>query len=630
MSSTETQKSRPTVELPVKRRLPIGADCQERGVHFRVWAPARQKVEVVLDEGARAFPLEPEADGFFSALVGDARPGTLYRYRLDGGDLFPDLASRYQPDGVHGRSQVIDPDAFPWTDDEWQGPDKARAVVYELHVGTFTREGTFEAAGRELPELKRAGITVVEVMPIADFAGRFGWGYDGVSLYAPTRLYGQPDDFRRFVDRAHAEGLAVILDVVYNHVGPDGAYFRSYAPDFFTSRYENDWGESLNFDGKNAGPVRDFFIANAGYWIDEFHVDGLRLDATDNIEDTSPTHVIADITARVREQARGRRVLIVAENERQDVRLLQPSSKGGCGVDALWNDDFHHTAMVALTGRREAYYTDYYGTPQELVSAVKWGYLYQGQYYSWQKNRRGTAAADLEPHAFVSYIQNHDQVANSADGLRAHQVSSPGRVRAMTALLLLGPAIPLLFQGQEFGASAPFLFFADHKPELAEAVRTGRQKFLSQFPSIAAADMQGRLADPGDLATFERCKLDFTERERRQPTYDLHRDLLALRREDPVFSRPRQRGVDGAVIGPAAFVLRFFADDRAGDRLLVVNLGRDLTLAGVPEPLVAPAAGRWRVLWSSEDPRYGGGGTPAVDSDDGWRIPGEAAVVLAC
>jgi maltooligosyltrehalose trehalohydrolase len=621
-----------TVELGVRRRLPCGADCQERGVHFRVWAPARQQVEVVLENhGLRAFALEPERNGYFSALVPDARPGTLYRYRLDGTDRFPDLASRFQPEGVHGPSQVIDPDAFRWTDDEWRGPDKDRAVVYELHVGTFTREGTWEAAARELAELRRAGITVIEVMPVADFAGRFGWGYDGVALYAPTRLYGHPDDFRRFVDRAHAEGLAVILDVVYNHVGPDGAYFRSYAPAFFTKRYENDWGESLNFDGKDAGPVRDFFVANAGYWIDEFHIDGLRLDATDNIQDASPTHVIAELTARARERAGGRRTLIVAENERQDVTLVQPAARGGCGVDALWNDDFHHAASVALTGRREAYYTDYFGTPQELISALKRGYLYQGQYYSWQRRRRGSPTADLTSDAFVAYIQNHDQVANSANGLRVHQLSSPGRVRAMTAVLLLGPAIPMLFQGQEFGASAPFLFFADHKPDLAESVRSGRRQFLSQFRSIATPEAQARLADPGDPATFERCKLDFAERERHRATYELHRDLLALRHDDPVFSRRPARPVDGAVLGASAFVVRFFADDHAQDRLVLVNLGRDLTLGSVPEPLLAPSAGcRWRLLWSSEDPRYGGSGTPEVDTEDGWRIPGEAAVVLAC
>ena len=614
-----------TVQLQVTRRLPYGADCQDRGVHFRVWAPARQRVEVVLENRAAGpLPLEPEGNGWFSGLVADARAGALYRYRLDGAEAFPDLASRFQPHGVHGPSQVIDPDAFQWTDTGWRGPDKVRAVLYELHVGTFTREGTWAAAANEIPELKRAGITVIEVMPVAAFPGRFGWGYDGVAAFAPTNQYGEPDDLRRFVDRAHAEGVAVILDVVYNHVGPDGAYFRSYAPDFFTDRYENDWGESLNFDGDNAGPVREFFIANAGYWIDEFHIDGLRLDATDNIRDASPTHVIREITACVRDKARGRRTIVFAENEQQDPRLVCEY-----GVDALWNDDFHHTAMVALTGRREAYYTDYYGTPQELISATKRGYLYQGQYYSWQRKRRGSPARALSPDQFTAYLQNHDQIANSARGLRVHQLSSPGRTRALTALLLLGPALPLLFQGQEFGASAPFLFFADHKRELAEAVRTGRREFLSQFSSLATPERQKLLDDPGDPATFFRCKLDFAERDRHRSIYDMHRDLLALRRDDPAFSRPRPGGVDGAVLDTQVLALRFFGEGDSRDRLLVVNLGRDLTKGGIPEPLVAPPAGcRWRLLWSSEDPRYGGGGTPEIDTDEGWRIPGEAAVVL--
>ncbi|MES1242063.1 MAG: malto-oligosyltrehalose trehalohydrolase [Acidobacteriota bacterium] len=608
------------------RRLPVGAEISSGGTHFRVWAPRRSRVEVV--SGSKAFELESEGNGYFSALVKGLGAGALYRYRLDGGDAFPDPASRFQPEGPHGPSQVVDPSAFEWSDQTWQGVGREGQVVYEMHVGTFTREGTWEAASRELPELARLGITVVEMMPIAEFPGRFGWGYDGVDLFAPCHLYGGPDDLRRFVDRAHAAGVGVILDVVYNHFGPDGNYLREFSDDWFTDRYENDWGDAINFDDGDAGPIREFYLANAGYWIDEFHFDGLRLDATQDIHDSSPEHILAAVARRARETGRGRSIYLVAENEPQKTRLVRPPESGGYGIDALWNDDFHHSAHVALTGHREAYYTDYLGSAQELVSAVKHGYLYQGQRYSWQEGRRGSPGLDLPPAAFVSYIQNHDQVANSGRGERCHRLTSPGRFRAMTALLLLGPATPMLFQGQEFCSSAPFLYFADHNPELAEAVSRGRLEFLTQFPSLAAPGMQALIDPPHDPATFERCKLDFAERERHAPCYALHQDLLRLRREEAAFRAQRKGGVDGAVLAPETLLLRFFDPD--GDRLLLVNLGRDLPCVSAPEPLLAPPEDcRWEVLWSSEDPRYGGCGTPAPEDEErGWLIPGQAAVVL--
>ena len=610
------------------RRLPIGAEPQRAGgTHFRVWAPERHRVDVVV--GSRDLALRDEGNGYFSGLVAEASSGTLYRYRLDGGSAYPDPASRFQPEGPHGPSQVVDPAAFRWNDRAWRGRGLEGQVIYEMHIGTFTREGTWEAAARELRELAELGITVLEVMPVAEFSGTFGWGYDAVALFAPTRLYGDPDDMRRFVDRAHAEGLAVILDVVYNHFGPDGAYHREFSPHYFTDRYDNEWGDPLNFDGDESAPVREFFVANAGYWIEEFHLDGLRLDATQQVFDASPVHVLREITRRVRDAGDGRATLVIAENEPQEVKLVRDAALGGYGMDALWNDDFHHAATVALTGRNEAYYTDYFGAAQELVSAVKWGYLYQGQRYAWQGKRRGTPAFRVRPAAFVNYLQNHDQVANSGFGLRMHRLASPGRYRAMTALLLLAPGTPMLFQGQEFAASSPFYFFADHEPQLAAAVRRGRAGFVSQFPSVATPEVQAQLTDPGDPATFQRCRLDLGERERHAEAYALHRDLLRLRREDAVFRAQRPRSVDGAVLAPEAFVLRFFDEDGA-DRLLVVNLGRDLHFYPSPEPLLAPPEGhRWETLWSSEHPRYGGCGTPDLDTAHGWRIPAHAAVALA-
>ncbi|HYC38079.1 MAG TPA: malto-oligosyltrehalose trehalohydrolase [Usitatibacter sp.] len=612
------------------RRLPVGAEPRSAGVHFRVWAPRRRRVEVVLERapGTESVALTPEGNGYFSGMVAQARPGSLYRYRLDDDKAYPDPASRFQPEGPHGPSQVIDPAEYRWRDHAWPGPARGGQVVYEMHIGTFTREGTWQAAAAELPGLARLGITVVEVMPVAEFPGRFNWGYDGVSLFAPTRLYGSPDDFRAFVDVAHAAGMGVILDVVYNHFGPDGAYHREFSQSWFSERYRNEWGEPLNFDAEGSGPVREFFVANAGYWIDEYHLDGLRLDATQQIFDASPVHVVREIGASVRAAARGRRTYVVAESEPQDASLVQPAEQGGAGLDALWNDDFHHAAMVAATGRNEAYYSDYAGTPQELVSAAKWGFLYQGQHFHWQGKRRGSPALGLPSEAFVSYLQNHDQVANSAFGLRLHQRTTPGRYRALTALLLLAPASPMLFQGQEFAASTPFLFFADHKPGLAEAVRKGRVEFVSQFPSVAAPDVAALLPDPGDAATFERCKLDWRECQSHATAYALHQDLLALRREVAAFRGEVARRLDGAVLGAEALVLRFFGRE-GDDRLLVVNLGRDLDLRHAPEPLLAPPAGKsWATAWSSEHPRYGGSGTPTLETSGGWHVPGHGAFVL--
>jgi maltooligosyltrehalose trehalohydrolase len=610
------------------RRLPIGAEPRNDGTHFRVWAPHANTVGVE-DAAGGTTSLKPEGNGYFSGMA-PLGVGARYRYRLDDAQSYPDPASRFQPEGPQGPSAICDPEAFRWTDGRWRGVQRAGQVIYEMHVGTFTREGTWQAAARELPELARLGVTVVEMMPVADFPGRFGWGYDGVSLFAPTRLYGDPDDLRHFVDSAHAVGIGVLLDVVYNHLGPDGNYLGVFAPEYFTDRYANEWGQAINFDGPDAEPVREFFTANAAYWIDEFHMDGLRLDATQQMFDASARHVLVDIVERARAAGQGRSVLLIAENEPQHARLVRPPACGGYGLDALWNDDFHHTARVALTGRAEAYYMDYGGRPQELISAVKHGFLYQGQHYAWQRKRRGAVARDLPRSAFVAYLQNHDQVANSARGERLHAATSPGRWRAMTAVLLLGPATPMLFQGQEFAASAPFVYFADQRAELAELVRKGRTEFLAQFPSIATPEVSACVPDPGDPATFTRCQLDLDERVRHAGSYALHRDLLALRREDPVFRAQGAHGIDGAVLGPEAFALRFFGADVGGDdRLLVVNLGGDLPLAILPEPLLAPPEdARWQVAWSSEDPRYGGCGAPPFDADGPWRLPAQAALVL--
>ena len=630
MSDSAATPAQPSpLATAFRRRLPMGVECIDAHTsHVRVWAPNASSVEVVL-HGNEHTALAREEEGYFSGTIA-ASAGDRYQLKLGTDEkLYPDPASRFQPEGPHGPSEIVDAASFAWTDRGWAGMSREGQVVYELHLGTFTRAGTWAAAAGELRELARIGISLIEVMPVAEFDGRFGWGYDGVDLFAPSHLYGRPDDFRRFVDAAHALGLGVILDVVYNHFGPSGNYLRAFAPAFFTDRYDNEWGESINFDGPDAGPVREFFVANAGYWIDEFHLDGLRLDATQSIHDRSEEHVIAAVTRRAREAAGSRAIVIVAENEPQNTRLVRPIAEGGYGVDALWNDDFHHSATVAMTGRTEAYYSDTRGEPQEFISAVKYGYLFQGQRYDWQGASRGTPALGLPPPAFVVFTQNHDQVANSARGLRGHALTSPGRWRAMTALLLLQPATPMLFQGQEFSASAPFLYFADFDAPLNAAVRQGRAEFLVQFPSIADAGVQAALADPGALETFHRCRLDFSERESHAAAYALHADLLRLRREEPVFSAVPFGGIDGAVLSASAFALRFFTPDHAADRLLVINLGAALRRGSFAEPLLAPPVDRdWTVRWSSESPAYDGAGVPDVFPDEYWHIPPECALFL--
>ncbi|HXJ24027.1 MAG TPA: malto-oligosyltrehalose trehalohydrolase [Polyangia bacterium] len=615
------------------RRFPIGAEVAGGGrAHLRVWAPLRKRVTVAHGPGLgrmTGLSAEAENDGMFSGLVDGLPAGGLYAFQLDDDPRpYPDPASRFQPEGPHGPSELVDPAAFRWTDQGWRGVTPRGQVLYEMHFGTFTREGTYAAAADRLPLLAEVGVTVVEVMPVSEFAGRFGWGYDGVDLWAPSHLYGRPDDLRRFVDRAHGLGMGVILDVVYNHFGPDGNYLPQFSSTVFSTRYDNEWGEAINFDGRGSAHVRELCVENAAYWVREFHLDGLRLDATQQIFDASPEHLVAAINRRVRSEAGQRACLLVAENEPQETRIVRPPDAGGYGLDALWNDDFHHAARVALTGHNEAYYSDYRGTPQELLSAVKWGYLYQGQRYAWQKKRRGTPALDLPATAFVHFLENHDQVANSSGGERLATLTSPGLLRAMTALALLGPSTPMLFQGQEWGSTRPFVYFADHGADLAREVDTGRRKFLAQFASCATPDAQARIMTPHDPATFTACKLDWAERERHGGALALHRDLLRLRREDPAFAAADRRSLQGAIVERDALALRFFC--QAGDRLLVANLGRDLTLGSVAEPLLAPPAqARWRTLWSSEDPRYGGQGTGPVESDRGFHFPGQAAVVLA-
>lgn len=614
-------------------QLTLGAQVLGDGrTRFRVWAPRRKRVDVCLHDpsGLRCLPLEKAADGYFEATH-PVPAGALYKYQLDAGETFPDPCSRFQPEGPHGPSRVVDPNRFTWTDQAWRGLSSIKSqVVYELHVGTFTPEGTYAAAAAKLPLLKELGVTVLELMPLHTFPGRYNWGYDGVALFAPCSVYGEPDDLRRLVNEAHRLGLGILLDVVYNHLGPDGNYLSQYSRGYFNSKYPNEWGEPTNFDdGEAAGPSRDFFIQNACHWVAEYHLDGLRLDATQSLYDASPTNITQEIVEKTRAAAGSRNILLIAENEPQDVRMVTPKEQGGYGADGLWVDDFHHSARVASVGRSEAYLMDYCGTAQELLSCALRNSLYQGQYYSWQKKRRGSPLLRTPPEHIVFYLQNHDQLANTLRGQRLHVVAGYARARALTAFLLLLPQTPMLFMGQEFFASSPFLYFVDHKPELQKLVHTGRNSFLSQFPSARQAlEAEGYDVPIGE-ASFRASKLDWSERTRNTEALALHQELLRLRREDPVFAAQDSSRIAGAVLSRQALVLRYFGAGQEGDRLLLLNLGTGLDLEPCPEPLLAPEAGKiWRLLLSSEHVRFGGMGAPALPGEGRLRIPGQTALVL--
>jgi maltooligosyltrehalose trehalohydrolase len=625
----------------VKRRRAWGAEPDgEGGVHFRVYAPDRERVEVEIvsagDAPPRVWPLKAELEaGAWSGTVPDLEVGARYRYRLAGeAEALPDPCSRYQPEGPLGPSEVIDPGAFAWSDEGYAGTPTRGRVLYELHVGTFTRQGTWDAARARLPELARLGVTVVELMPVGEFAGQRGWGYDGVCWFAPYHVYGRPDDMRRFVDDAHRLGVSVILDVVYNHMGVSGNVLPRFAAAYKDSR-ANEWGDGLNFDDGDERPARLLVTENVTYWVDEFHLDGFRFDATQSVFDDSPRHILADAATAARAAAPHKTIYLSAENEPQETKVVAAQEKGGYGFDALWNDDFHHSALVSLTGHREAYFTDHSGAAREFVACVRHGFLFQGQHYRWQKKARGTSTRGLPHSAFVVFIENHDQVANYGLGERTWTRCAPARLRALTALLLLGPSTPLLLQGQEWNATALFSFYVDHDADISNGVKKGRAAFLQQFQRYRGPGSRDRFPDPTELETFLQCRLDWSEREqpRHARALALHRDLLELRRTDPTIAREGQDGVqvDAATISGGAFVVRFFgvAPDGGEDRLLLVNLGADLEFDSLSEPLVAPPAGRsWHTAWSSDDPRYGGEGLRYSRFDDGFFFPSDGAVLL--
>jgi maltooligosyltrehalose trehalohydrolase len=604
----------------------LGAIAGEGGTAFRVWAPRPGRVELVVarEDGRQAIPLARDADGYCERWVEGVGAGDRYGYVLDGAGPFPDPCSRSQPDGVHGLSEVADPRTFPWTDDRWTPPRLADLVVYECHIGTLTGEGTFDAAIGVLPYLRGLGVTAVEVMPVAAFAGRWNWGYDGVAMFAPAAPYGGPDGFRRFVDAAHREGLAVILDVVYNHFGPDGNYSGLYSADYVTDRHRTPWGDAINFDGPNAHGMREFCRENLLHWLHEYHVDGFRFDATHAIADDSEVHILAELSEAVEQQPRGDwRPYLIAESHENDVRYLAPRSRGGFAFDAVWADDFHQCIRVALTGEHEGYFAGFDGSMAQLARTTRHGFGYEGEFDPGVGEARGTRARRVPWTSFVYCIQNHDQVGNRPFGSRLHDTAARADVRAAAMVLLLLPQTPLLFQGQEYFAAQPFQYFTDHNEQLGRLVTEGRRREFAPFSAFRDPETRERIPDPQAESTYRRSQLRLADAEEGEAALVLafHRQLIVTRQSDPVLRDYRARRLALRTAGRGqALTVRFASP--SGRRLLAVNFGPATTV-----PL-ADSDPRHVALHSNEG-RWGGNGR-APQVAEGWLwLPAHTAAWLA-
>jgi 1,4-alpha-glucan branching enzyme/maltooligosyltrehalose trehalohydrolase len=606
---------------------PFGAAVEDAGVRFRLWAPDCREIALCLEGPNRAgeYPLDRQPDGWCERFVDGVTVGDRYRYRINGDLLVPDAASRFQPNDVHGASEIVDPNAYAWRCSDWCGRPWEEAVLYELHVGTFSPEGTFRGVADRLDLLVDLGVTAIELMPVADFPGSRGWGYDGTFLYAPDARYGRPEDLRALIDAAHDRGLMVLLDVVYNHFGAEGNYLYVYAKRFFDAERHTPWGAAINFDGEDSRWVREFFIQNAVFWLRDYRLDGLRFDAVHAIEDRSPQHILAEIAERVyAEIPSDRHVHLVLENDANETRFLTPApGQERPGYVAQWNDDCHHAFHVLLTGESEGYYSDYAEDPGgQLARCLTEGFAYQGEPSRFRDGaRRGQPSAALPPTAFVNCLQNHDQVGNRAFGERLAALTEPTALRAAVAVLLLAPSPPLLFMGEEWAAPEPFLFFCDLSDELKPAVRHGRRQEFQRFSAFRDPTTRERIPDPTAEETFRASVLDWRRRDdaAHQTMLAHYRRLLRLRREEIV---PRLRGIEGhagRVVwrdGTAMAIVW-----RLGDGSLLslsANLGAEPKSTTLP-----PAAGRtlfaaaeaacdaatmapWSVCWTMLEPGAGG------------------------
>jgi malto-oligosyltrehalose trehalohydrolase len=619
--------------------MPFGAECQPDGsVTFRLWAPAADQVVLRLFDGAdeRGLRMEPTDDGWLALRTDVARPGMRYAFRIageriEGQQTVPDPASRFQPADVHGPSEIVDPEAFRWPDDEpWRGRPWEDAVLYELHLGTFSPEGTFAGAAKRLDALAELGVTALELMPAAAFPGRRGWGYDGVLPFAPDASYGRPEDLKALVQAAHARGLMVLLDVVYNHFGPEGNYLHLYAPQFFNERHQTPWGAAINFDGADSRPVRDFFVHNALYWLEEYRFDGLRLDAVHAIADDSEPHLLIELADAVQNgPGRERLVHLVLENERNQSRFLirQPNGMARW-YRAQWNDDFHHAAHVLTTGEQDGYYADYAVDPTRLLARVlAEGFAFQGEPSAFRDGvPRGEPSAGLPQTAFINLLQNHDQIGNRAYGERIASLAPPEALRALTAVLLLAPSPPLLFMGQEHMTETPFLFFCDFGDDLADAVTEGRRREFQHFARFADPQARATIPDPNAPETFARCRLDWEQLEsdaRHREWRHFHQELLRLRRDEiaPRLAGAHPRENRFETLAPRCIQVRWRLADGAL-LTLTANLGDaeqrcdapPLPLAGdalylepsgLADALDTQRLPPWSVAWHLDRPQEG-------------------------
>lgn len=586
--------------MPEPPRLRFGVVPADGGVRCCLWAPSARRAEVVPEDAGRPVEMRPRGDGTFEAHVAGLRHGALYRYRLDGA-LYPDPASRFQPHGVHGPSMVVDPRRYAWRDGEWTGLPPERWVFYELHVGTFTRRGTFAAARDRLGYLRDLGITAVELMPVADFPGRWNWGYDPSALFAPSRAYGTPDDLRGFVDEAHRLGVGVFLDVVYNHFGPDGAYAVAISPRFLSAGHRTPWGPAVNLDGPDAALVRAFFIDNALHWLAEYHLDGLRLDATHALIDHGPVHFLADLAAAVR-RLPGRSRFLIAEDNRNLDRLVRAPERGGYGLDGVWSDDYHHQMRRILTGQDDGYFADFTTSTEDLATIIRRGWLFAGQHSKYFGGPRGTDPTGIPLSRFVHFLQNHDQVGNRPFGDRLTDRIPLHVYRAASALLLFAPEAPAVFMGQEWAASTPFLYFTDHAGALGQAVSADRREELRSFRGFECG-----IPDPQDPQTYRHSVLRWAEAagEPHAGILRLYRDLLA-----------RRRDLDGAchVESPVP----------GG---IALSRGRRTLLAALRDDLVLPLAREARPVWHSEEPQYAPDPIPPRRDGAMMRFPRAAALI---
>jgi malto-oligosyltrehalose trehalohydrolase len=581
---------------------------------FRLWAPACDSVQLALEGAPAPFAMSHLGGGWHELRTGSAGARSRYRFVLPDGMRVPDPASRFQPEDAHGPSEVVDPGAYEWQVPGWRGRAWSEAVIYELHIGTFTPEGSFRAAISRLEHLAALGVTAIEIMPVADFPGARSWGYDGVLFYAPDSAYGRPEDLKALVDAAHALDIMVLLDVVYNHFGPDGNYLPLYAPDFFTDRHQTPWGAAVNYDGEASTPVREFVIQNAVYWVNEFRMDGLRLDAVHAIIDESPRHLLDELSERVRAAASGREVHLVLENEHNEARRLSRSSAGSPeACTAQWNDDVHHVLHVAATRERTGYYADYAGDDEKLGRALAEGFAFQGETMPFSGRPRGEPSAHLPPTAFVAFIQNHDQVGNRAFGERLSALTDVAALKAAVAVYLLLPQVPMLFMGEEWNAGEAFPFFCDFPGELGEAVTQGRRREFAAFPEFQSAESRDRIPDPQAENTFLSAKLDWTalERPEHRDWLEWYQALLAVRRREivPMLAEIASGG-RYEVLGSGAVTVRWRCAAR--DLVLLANLSAERGPAQTPNKLrrviwlegeadMPGSVGPWTVQWSIDE-----------------------------